>query len=174
MKLQNTDRATLETIFGKEVFKLLKGHKATLALIKAGDMPAMDAQEMHGAVTGYDFQDDKGPVLALFINPEMAIASMNALNAADAATRQLILRGIMVHELTHVKQANDGRMVGDGPKCYWEGKEITQPATLQEYMLAPWEVEAYAAQISYVEGCTYEEAVDRYFTRNNLNVKQAA
>lgn len=174
MKLHNISKKDLVTIFGEEVLQLLKGHKGVVSIIKPGDMPEMDAMNMQGAVTGFDFNDGKGPVLTMFLNPESMINNMSTLEAANIPTRQLLMRGFVVHELTHIKQSNEGRMVGKGQQCFWEGKEIFQPATLEEYMLAPWEVEAYAAQICYVEGCDYEEAVDRYFTRNNLNVKQAA
>lgn len=174
MKLHNVTKKVLVSIFGEEVLPLLKGHKATLSLIKDGDFPEMDNMDMQAAVTGFDFQDGKGKVLAMFINPESIIEHMSPLEAADESTRKLLLRGFVVHELTHIKQSNDGRLTGEGERCFWEGKEVFAPAGMEEYMLAPWEVEAYAAQICYVEGCTYEEAVDRYLTRNNLNVKQAA
>jgi hypothetical protein len=57
----------------------------------------------------------------------------------------------LVHELKHLEQFVDKRLMVDGPRFHWMG--IWWPADIMKvpYKERPWEAEAYALEQKYVD-----------------------
>ena len=173
MKLRNTNKKTFEAIFGKGALDIIKGYDVQVLVVNTGDFAFFDAAGFEAAVAGYDFQDGKGPVVTMFINPNKILDSLNPL-VRESDKRFKALQSYLVHEATHLQQHEDGRLVGEGDKLFWEGEEVNMATSFQEYAITPWEVEAYAAQRAFMTGESLEEAKTAYLAEATNNFQKAA
>lgn len=157
MKLQNISKQDFVTIFGEEALDIIKPCKGKVCVVRAGDYPAFDMQpEFSAAAVMFDHQDGKGPVPTVFINPDKCLACLGELTTEEF--RQRFLRGMLVHEMVHIKQGEDDRLDQKDGICYWEGEVIEFPTNMVNYYNSPWEVEAYLAQYMYQYNCSKEIA----------------
>jgi hypothetical protein len=173
MELRNISIEDFITIFGKEGYDMLIPHDVHVLVVEEGMVPVFDAAGYEACVTGYDFEDGKGPVVALIINPTKIVSTLNMLEQADAGRRQRALQSFLVHERTHLIQHEEGRLTGTATQLFWEGEEVNLSADLTSYAATPWEVEAYAAQIAFIKGISIEEATALHL-ENIANNFQAA
>lgn len=63
---------------------------------------------------------------------------------------------LIAHELTHVRQLYDKRIIVDGDDIIWKGKLINP---MPEYMKRPWEIEAFQYELDLaqrIENALYE------------------
>lgn len=173
MKLRNTNKKTFEAIFGKGALDIIKGYDVQVLVVNTGDFAFFDAAGFEAGVVGYDFQDGKGPVVTMFINPNKILDGLNPL-VRESDKRFMALQSFLVHEATHLQQHEDGRLVGEGDKLFWEGEEVGMTASFQEYTTTPWEVEAYAAQRAFITGMSLEEAKAAHLADAANNFQQVA
>lgn len=153
MKLLNTKIESLLWLFGEEGMVMLEAYPdLVVCLAKPGMFPGIDAYgEVGGCVLPinpetYETLPAVGGELALIIYPDMMIK--DALQMPEDE-RERFYRSYLVHELTHVKQCLEGRLVITAPgKMIWEGSPID--VTLEGYVAFPWEREAYLAQFEYI------------------------
>lgn len=174
MELRNISKKDFKAIFGKEGYDLIKGHDMSVVIVHDDSVLTVEGVGVGaGGVMGHDFNDGKGPVMTLFMNPSVIYANMNELDR-NSARAGIILRSYLVHELTHIKQHEEGRLTGEGDQLYWEGKPVNPPADMEAYVLSPWEIEAFAAQRAYVTGSSIEQATKEYLRDIGEYLKQAA
>jgi hypothetical protein len=55
---------------------------------------------------------------------------------------------LIAHELTHVRQIYDKRIIVDGEDIIWKGKHIKP---IPEYMERPWEIEAFQYEVDLAQ-----------------------
>ncbi len=55
---------------------------------------------------------------------------------------------LIAHELTHVKQLYDKRVIVNNDQVIWEGEEINP---IPEYMERPWEIEAFQYELDLIQ-----------------------
>jgi hypothetical protein len=175
MKLRNISKKDFKAIFGQEGYDMVKPYDISVVIVHDETMltvPGVGAGG--GGVMGYDFGDGKGPVMTMFMSPSAIYEGMTELERrSDRA--ELIVRSYLVHELTHVKQHDEGRLTAIGKQLYWEGEPVNPPSNMREYTMAPWEIEAFAAQRAYATGCSMEQATQEYLMLiEELLEKQAA
>lgn len=174
MKLRNISKKDFVAVFGKEGYDMVKPYDISVVIVHDDSMLTVAGVGVGaGGVMGYDFGDGKGPVMTLFINPGVIYANMNELERrSDRA--EVIVRSYLVHELTHVKQHDEGRLTAIGEQLYWEGKPVNPPADMQAYTMSPWEIEAFAAQRAYITGSSIEQATQEYLEQINEFLEQQA
>lgn len=174
MKLRNISKKDFVTVFGKEGYDMVKPYDVNVVIVHDDTMLTVAGIGVGcGGITGHDFGDGKGAVLTLFMNPSAIYANMNELERrSDRA--EVIVRGYLVHEVTHLKQHFDGRLTSVGEQMYWEGEPVNPPTDMRGYVMAPWEIEAYAAQKAYVNGISIEKATKAYLKDINVFLEQQA
>lgn len=174
MKLRNISKKDFMAVFGKEGYDMVKPYDISVVIVHDDNELAIPGVGVGcGGVTGYDFGDGKGPVLTLLMNPSAIYASMNELERRSNRA-ELIVRSYLVHELTHVKQYNEGRLTAIGEQLYWEGEPVNPPTDMQAYAMSPWEIEAFAVQRAYVTGCSIEQATQEHLEQINEYLEQQA
>lgn len=150
---QHSEYAFLEA-FGNEGYDLVAQHKVTVIIAEIGDFPQSDeitteAGAFVSMVNTKTFRiaEEGCDQLALVIYPENVEKSL--VGTPEHMIDRMRL-SVLVHELEHVKQANEGRLVTTGfGKYLWEGEERVL-TDLKGYADHPWEVEAFHAQFMYL------------------------
>lgn len=175
MQLRNISKKDFKAIFGQEGYDMVKPYDISVVIVHDDNALSVEGVGVGaGGVMGHDFDDGKGTVMTLFINPGVIYANINELERrSDRA--ELIVRSYLVHELTHIKQHEEGRLTAVGEQLYWEGKPVNPPSDMQAYAMSPWEIEAFAAQRAYITGSSIEQATQEYLEQiGEFLEKQAA
>lgn len=145
MKCTNEVRVFMNTHFTEEAIALLDG--VEVRLIKT--IPQMAA--MFTTVDdNNEFNLEGTPVLGF--NPDAEVYSIDK----DLLTPGIV-DSIIVHELTHYRQVEQGRLkIIDQGRYIWEGEEVTLPidVPVNDYLELPWELEAFMAQADFIEAET--------------------
>lgn len=165
MRFANFDDTTFVNAFGEEGYELLEGYNNDLYLIGNDSAATFNLDPSFGAaVVPFLYTGTTEPVNVLVINVERCYEEMPILVQLNKAAFQKSMRAMLVHERTHIKQMEEGRLVTVGGTHYWEGEivHVSQQCT-EAYLTTPWEIEAYVNQFMYEFGITAEEARTQLF-----------
>ena len=151
MKFANTNEEAFVTLFGQEVFEAIQHHEVTVYLATDGMFPLLDGVgKVSGCVVPVNPETlelfGEGSELFMILYPDNIKDESKAL---PENLRDRFVASTVLHELMHVKQVNDGRLViKKFGISVWEGIEYKLDAN--GYVSYPWEKEAYLAQFTYL------------------------
>lgn len=160
MNLKNITQQEFINLFGEEAVDMVEGYECDLVIINNASAIATGiTTDFSACVVPMIFTGETTVSRALIINWE---AFYEGLPFIDRMSKEFVrksARGQLVHELTHVKQLTEGRLVNDETGTYWEGvKYDVTPGVNDNYFSTPWEKEAYINQFMYELDCSPEEA----------------
>lgn len=155
--LMNEKRPELRAKFGKAFYWLVdalkisdKDFKVQLRIISEKPdasfefspegIPSIRIDQNFGGVNKHIF---KGNILKMELNEFRN--TCNCKNCRDDPTKNKDMLETLVHEMTHVKQMVEGRLIVIGDYVLWEGKTIHK-SELPSYKDQPWEHEANATE----------------------------
>ena len=170
MKLVNTTAEIFASLFGQFGLDLIAHYEGNVYLATPGLFPQIEKYGRSGGCavpvnpeTLTVFGEGTEPALILY--PDFLIQDSWNL---EESMRPRYLQSVLVHELEHVKQVAEGRLVQvDFGVVTWEGVQM-DISDMSLYMQFPWEREAYIAQYSFLTGCAkqgesaYEYAAAQY------------
>lgn len=160
MNLKNITQEEFVNLFGEEAEELVIGHEFDLFVVnnttavEIGLIP-----EFSSCVVPMIYHGETEVARVMIINLEAACGALPVMKRLDKAFVRKTARGQLVHELTHVRQLMEGRLVNDETGTYWEGvKYDTTPGVNDNYFSTPWEKEAYINQFMHELDCGHKEA----------------
>lgn len=166
MKFHKDSKAKFIHFFGEGALRLVNIYPdVNFIMAERGMFPMIDAYGTpSGAVIPVDMEtlellpeDESKRELALIIYPEHVDTGVDQL---PAQLRDRNRVSTLIHELTHIKQAVEGRLkiVKEG-HMIWEGEDYFMTGIdMVAYVQYPWEREAYIEQLAYLTGGNGEEA----------------
>lgn len=160
MRFANFDDATFTRVFGEEGFDLIADYTNDIFLVGNEQAAQMGLPPSFGAAVVHQQYPGAGaPVPVLVVNVEACYDEMDFFTKLSPSMMKKKMRAMLVHERTHIKQMEEGRLVNLCGVHYWEGQkvEIAHGVT-DEYFHTPWEIEAYVNQFMYQHDMTAEEA----------------
>jgi len=159
MILDNCDKELFVDYFGEEGYDLVKPYDIRVILVN-NDMPQAKAMsDLNAWVCNWLPKGSTQSEIAMFVNIERIYEEFTLMERLVKASQQRIYVGTLVHELTHVRQMQEGRLVSRDDHYIWEGEVYKLHTTLSEYFAQPWEIEAHVAQGMYMYGLSEEEAL---------------
>lgn len=165
MILDNCDKELFVAYFGEEGYELIKPYDIRVILVNNDMEQAKAMSDLNAWVCNWLPEGASATEIALFINVERIYEEFTLMERLVKARQQRIYVGTLVHELTHVRQMQEGRLISRDDHYIWEGEVYKLHATLPEYLAQPWEVEAHIAQGMYLYGINKEEATTLFNER---------
>lgn len=162
MKLLKTSMYEMVNLFGDEGVAMLEEYDINVLLAREGMFPKLDE---HGTVGGFVSKVHpetlemfvEGSILTLGIYPDNMMKEAHNATGIDLG---VYCRSYLVHELTHVRQALEGRLIQTKPgELTWMGEQYIFGT--EGYADFPWEEEALVNQLEYMLGCK-ERAKEAY------------
>lgn len=166
MILDNCDKDLFVGYFGEEGYELIKPYDIRVVLVN-NEMPQAKAMSgLNAWVCNWLPEGSTKIEIAMFVNVERIYEEFTLMERLVKSRQQRIYVGTLVHELAHVKQMQEGRLVSKDDHYIWEGEFYKLHATLTEYLAQPWEVEAHVAQGMYLYDLGQEEALAMFNERS--------
>lgn len=165
MLLDNCDKEQFVSYFGEEGYELIKPYDIRVILLD-NEMPQA-SPDLNAWVCNWVPEGSTETEIALFINIERIYEEFSLMERLVKARQQKIYVGTLVHELTHVRQMQEGRLITREDHYIWEGQVYKFHETLAEYLAQPWEVEAHVEQGMYLYDLDKEQLTTMYKERLN-------
>ena len=158
MVLDNCDKELFVSYFGEEGYKLIKPYDIRVILLNNEMEQAKEMSGLNAWVCNWLPAGSSETELALFVNVERIYEQFDLMERLVAAKQRRIYVGTLVHELTHVRQMQERRLISYDDHYLWEGKRYEISSSEAEYFAQPWEIEAYIEQGMYVYEMNREQA----------------
>jgi len=165
MILDNCDKELFVDYFGEEGYDLIKPYDIRVILVNNDMSQAKAMAGLNAWVCNWLPEGSAKIEIALFVNVERIYEEFTLMERLVKARQQRIYIGTLVHELTHVRQMQEGRLVSKDDHYIWEGEVFKISASLSEYLAQPWEVEAHVEQAMYLYDLEREEATTTFLER---------
>jgi len=156
MNFVNCTAEDFKDIFGDEGIRMISEYPDLLIVFaKKGDYPEVD-KECTPALFVSNLNEetlevmyDPSKPLGVVVYPEGVETIMASIPASMYKRYKMSL---LVHELTHVRQAKEGRIACVSmDENIWEGELVK--SKIEDYFSFPWELEAFTEQYTYLTGC---------------------
>lgn len=165
MILDNCDKDLFTTYFGEEGYELIKPYDIRVILVNNDMEQAKAMSDLNAWVCNWLPEGSTQLEIALFINVERIYEEFTLMDRLVETRRRRVYVGTLVHELTHVRQMQEGRLISKNDHYLWEGKVYKLHASLPEYLAQPWEVEAHIEQFMYLYDIDKETATTTFNER---------